>query len=241
MEEGLIKMLEDILDLNVNIFRVERKKEELYAKYKRTVELDKNFLNFFKIVEEHNVTKEEIKEILNNAGEEIACLYCTAAIASRKTVYDDYFDIMINKLINNSELLYYFLFQASASKSYFLYVPWNAYRVSCAEKERDMLLNQQAYTKLLKPYIKQIFMIHGRYLFNRAKRGYKNMMVFFMLFYPYFTQDMYDVFVLKLLQAAKKATRFDNECFLEFLRSHYIDDFPFNDKLKSILILYSLA
>lgn len=234
-------MFEDIFEFNVNLFKVQRQKKQLQAKYKHVVNLYSNSLDLLSLASKYQLSESEFREILKNAPDEIACMYCTAAITTNKTQQlAKYFDIMIQKVMNDSDLLFYCLFHSSG---YYIYnIVYRAYTFKLTDNERAELLNRKNYLGPLYPYISQIFLSNNYYLFSQARKKYIFMIIFFLLFYPYFTYDMFNTLAYKVIKPyAKKIDKYpDNQYFIKYLSSNYIQDFPFKNELDSILLLYKL-
>lgn len=226
--------MQDILNYNSALTDLYLFKSKLKNKYKQTINLYGHFDNFFIIAKKQGLSEKQIEQYLINADDKIAFLYCSSLQsypARNDYLYQKYFPIMIKKLSNNIEYLYICLFKANAW--YFIH-PVLYYNRNYAE---DLVKSNHLF--LIESHLEDIFNRCGNELYKKCKRGYNKMLIFFLLFQEYFTQEMITTFINSMY---KKVRRNSYTCgsVVEYLNSSSVRISFNNEQWKALQLLLKL-
>lgn len=230
-------MFEDIFEFNKSIFYLREQEAQLKQKYGQNVNLYNNF-DLLRLI-----SKDQLKEVLTKVPDEIACIYCASILKTNNKNKKDIFDLLIVKLIKNQKLLFKCLFNICG-----MHFCCRLYEIYHFSKE---LIFRKNFLGLLYSYIQEIYNLYGIEFFKQVYQKINFFIVFFLLFYPYFTQEMFNIFVenvIKIFYANEalpkdvKETVRHKRFFFYFLKDEYVQKhFPFADELNAILFLYKIS
>jgi len=151
-------------------------------------------------------------------------------------VYAKGFNKVFNKIINDSNIIYYLLFNifnnAIVNKLYTICQ-------NCSQlNEKDIyFLQQKQMLDLLYIYIKDIFSLHGDYLLDRCCRTKMDMIYYYIYFHPFIS----DKIIYKVFHKIKKWYKSGNlyKYFCQYILYNQLSD-EHKMELNSILLLNKL-
>ena len=225
----------EVLDFNSSFTEVMIQKKHLYNKYQKTVNLFGNFTKFFDIARENNYTDDEIKNMLKDADENVALVFCSSLYdrsCRQDKLYREVYPQMLSKLVTRPDYLFLSLFK----HCYWYFTSPIFYY----DRQHDKL-SVDIHLDLIYPYLKKIYDSCGEYLYKRCRRGYNIMFEFFVLFQEYMDQDQISYFfrsVSKKILAINYAG--EKQSIIDYLRGPYIRR-SFNvDEMNAVQLLFNL-
>ena len=229
--------LHELISVNEDLTRAVFNKKKLESKLGVSINLHRDFSNFFTIAADKNYTDDQIKEELINSSDEMALIFCSSIYNSncrKNPLYRELFPTMLNKLTNNIEYTYYTLFKVC-----YWYFMQPIYYPSIRHP-----LDVQSHLDLIFPYLKNVYNKCGEQLYQKCRRGYNLMLEYFVLFQEFMTSEMFSYFLVSLNKKFNSTAAYESrscrENIVTYLNSSHIRRDLNKDEINAMNLLFKL-
>lgn len=228
--------LQELINVNEDLTRAAFNKKKLESKLGMSINLHRDFNNFFIIAADKNYTDDQIKEELINSSDEMALIFCASIHNSKcrkNPLYRELFPVMLNKLTDNIEYTYYVLFK----ECYWHFV----HSIYYPSDYHPLDINK--HLDLIFPCLENVYNKCGEQLYQKCRRGYNLMFEYFVLFQEFMTSEMFSYFLISLnkkFNSTVYTSKQSRENIINYLSSPYIRRGFNKDEINAINLLFKL-